>query len=288
MEKQQDLINYARIAKAIAYLREHALAKPSLEALAEHVHLSPFHFQRLFKEWAGISPKQFMQYISINHAKSLLAEQQQTLFSTSMELGMSSSSRLHDLFISIEGMSPAAYKNAGKDLNIAYSFQPSPFGLALIASTDKGICHLSFLTEQDAAPIAQLQTQYPLATLLEQEQALHRRAMALFQEQQETPAPLKLHLPGTAFQLKVWEALLRIPTGALNSYAQLAEAIGKPQAARAVGTAIGKNPIAFLIPCHRVIQRSGVIGDYRWGTDRKTALIAWESAHLNPTDDVSF
>lgn len=278
-----ELLNYERIAKAIAFLQEHALEKPSLDAAAAHIHLSPFHFQRLFSEWAGISPKKFLQYISINHAKSLLAQPKQTLFSTSMRLGMSSTSRLHDLFITLEGMSPASYKQAGKGLLIAYSFQPSPFGLALLASTEKGLCHLAF-TSPDQSSLTQLQAQYPRATLIEKEEPIHLASMAVFNLQHKPTRPLNLQLRGTDFQLKVWEALLKIPVGQLCTYKQIAQSIGKPMAYRAVGTAIGKNPIAFLIPCHRVIQNTGIIGDYRWGSTRKTAIIGWETAQLKPTD----
>ncbi len=273
----QDELNYNRIAKAITFIQTHYKQQPSLEEVAAHVQLSPFHFQRLFSDWAGTTPKKFLQYISLAHAKNLLTEKQATLFDTAFETGFSSTSRLHDLFVQIEGMTPAEYKNGGKSLSIAYHFASSPFGKLLVASTSKGICYMIFEENEEQA-VLQLKAQFPNAVFAQQKDQQHDNALAIFQHNDHQLSTIKLHLKGTAFQLKVWEALLKIPSGALSTYGKLASEIGNPNASRAVGTAIGSNPVAFLIPCHRVIQSSGNIGGYMWGNIRKTAIIGWESA----------
>lgn len=279
MEKQ-DTINYHRIERAIAYIITHFRDQPTLNEIAAHVHLSPAHFQRLFVEWAGTSPKKFLKYISLAHAKELLSSSPSpTLFDTSHEVGLSSTSRLHDLFVTIEGMTPATYKQGGKGLRIAYAFYDSPFGGLLVASTQTGICHAAFWADRLRAE-AELREQFPHAEYVYQEAAFHRAFMDLFAPGPQPLSHIKLHLKGTEFQLKVWEALLTIPMGALGTYASIAEQIGKPAAHRAVGTAIGRNPVAFLIPCHRVIQRSGLFGGYRWGAPRKAALIGWEQSQV--------
>jgi AraC family transcriptional regulator of adaptative response/methylated-DNA-[protein]-cysteine methyltransferase len=239
------------------------------------VHLSPFHFQRLFTEWAGTSPKKFLQYISIEHAKKLLKENQATLFETAYETGLSGASRLHDLFISIEGMTPAEYKNGGRDLQIHYSFSSSPFGNLIIASTGKGICYLAFQEDEQAARVELMNT-FPNASFTEETDLIQQNALLIFESSRSNPKEVKLHLKGSDFQLKVWEALLKIPTGQLVTYGDVAVRIGKPSASRAVGTAVGNNPVAFLIPCHRVIQSGGKVGGYKWGNTRKTAMIGWE------------
>lgn len=277
----QDELNYSRIAKAITFIQAQYKQQPSLEEIAAHVQLSPFHFQRLFSDWAGTTPKKFLQYISLAHAKNLLTEKQATLFDTAFETGLSSTSRLHDLFVQIEGMTPAEYQQGGKDLSILYNFYFSPFGKILIASTPKGICSMVFEENEEQA-ILQLYAQFPNAIFVQQEDIMHQNALAIFQHNDHALTTIKLHLKGTAFQLKVWEALLKIPTGALSTYGKLAGEIGNSKASRAVGTAIGSNPVAFLIPCHRVIQSTGHIGGYMWGNVRKTAIIAWESAQNEP------
>lgn len=269
--------NFNRIAQAIDYIQKNFKAQPDLETIAAQVHLSPHHFQKLFLDWAGTSPKQFLQYISLSHAKKLLKEDKQTLLDTSLDTGYSSTSRLHDLFIKIEGMTPATYKNGGKDLHIDYSFEASLFGPILIASTEKGICHIAFETEQLKA-LNDLKQRFPNAVLRQYKAPNQENALRIFHNDWSDLHEIKLHLKGTDFQVKVWESLLRIPMGALSTYGEIAAELGNPKASRAVGTAIGSNPVAFLIPCHRVIQNSGLIGGYMWGPTRKTALIGWESA----------
>ncbi|MCT4580346.1 MAG: methylated-DNA--[protein]-cysteine S-methyltransferase [Flavobacteriales bacterium] len=275
MNAEQQDINYKRIAKVIAYINQNHQQQPSLEELAAYVNLSPYHFQRLFKEWVGVSPKQFLRYVTLNYAKYLLKEEALTLFDTSFESGFSSTSRLHDLFIKIEGMTPAEYKNDGQNLKIDYSFFESQFGLMLIASTHKGVCFMHFIATK-LEGIALLKQHFSKAQLLEQETVFHRKARAIYTQEWSEITALKLHLKGSDFQLKVWESLLKIPQGELSTYQNIANEIERPKASRAIGTAIGKNPVALLIPCHRVIQTSGKLGGYMWGLTRKQALLAWE------------
>lgn len=275
--------NYIRIAKAIEYINQNFKQQPSLSEVAEHVHLSQAHFQRTFTEWAGISPKKFLQYISLEHAKSILkSHKENSIFEATFNTGFSSTSRLHDLFIHIEGMSPAEYKNGGESLQIYYSFAETTFGSVIIASTAKGICHMAF-TETTPDAFAQLQLKFPKATFLQHQDELQKKAIHLLQSNHGDLAEIKLHLKGTEFQLKVWESLLKIPMGELTTYGEIAKNIGHNKASRAVGTAIGHNPVAFLIPCHRVIQSSGHFGGYMWGATRKTAIIGWEGAKTHAT-----
>ncbi|GAB4395819.1 MAG: methylated-DNA--[protein]-cysteine S-methyltransferase [Microscillaceae bacterium] len=280
MNEQQQL-NYHRIAEAIQYIHTHFREQPTLEELASKVHLSPFHFQRLFHEWVGTTPKKFLQYISIEHAKKLLKAQQASLFETAFETGLSGTGRLHDLFVKIEGMSPAEYKNEGQNLLINYRFAKSPFGKVLVASTPKGVCEMAF--EEDETKARQnLQQKFPRASFQPQSDDFQQKALSIFEQDWQALPQIKLHLKGTAFQLKVWEALLKIPMGKLSTYGAIAREIGQAQASRAVGTAIGHNPVAFLIPCHRVIQATGNFGGYMWGETRKTAIIGWEMVCTNP------
>ncbi|MFZ6025933.1 MAG: methylated-DNA--[protein]-cysteine S-methyltransferase [Bacteroidota bacterium] len=276
MNEQQQL-NYNRIAAAIEYINTYFRQQPSLEELARQVHLSPFHFQRVFSEWAGTTPKKFLQYISTEHAKKLLKEQQATLFDTAIELGLSGTGRLHDLFINIEGMTPAEYKNGGKELHIHFSYAESPFGNLVIASTPKGICYMAFEDDETKA-LNNLKEKFPNATYQQKLDIIQQNALFIFQNDWTQLPKIKLHLKGTDFQLKVWESLLKIPMGKLSTYGSIAEQVGNTNASRAVGTAIGSNPVAYLIPCHRVIQSTGQIGGYMWGPTRKTAIIGWESA----------
>jgi len=276
---EQQIIDYERISRAIRFILEHHTAQPSLEAIAEQVHLSPYHFQRLFTEWAGVSPKKFLQYISIAHAKQLLKGREATLFDTAMETGLSGTARLHDLFIKIEGMTPGEYKNGGQNLHIRYSFSVTQFGRIIIANTEKGICFIAF-QEDDQAALNDLKQHFPHAAFSEEQDILQQQALKIFTTEWTDIQPVQLHLKGTPFQLKVWEALLTIPMGQLSTYGQIAGQIQHPAASRAVGTAIGSNPVAFLIPCHRVIQSSGIFGGYMWGSVRKTALIGWEQAQV--------
>ncbi len=281
---EQEHINYNRIAAAIDYIKANFKDQPSLNEIAETVHLSNFHFQRLFTDWAGVSPKKFMQYISVEYAKQLLKEKQATLFDTAYKTGLSGTGRLHDLFINIEGMTPGEFKNGGENLSLNYSFAESPFGKLLVASTSKGICHMAFFSNEQQA-LSILTSRFPNAMYNQVADKIQQDALFVFQNDWSKLNQIKLHLTGTPFQLKVWETLLKIPTGNLTTYGAIAKKIDRPKASRAVGTAIGNNPIAFLIPCHRVIQSSGNIGGYMWGTTRKTAIIGWEAAKINATID---
>lgn len=279
----QSRLNFKRVAEAIEYIKNNFKAQPNLDEVAEKVHLSPTHFQRMFTEWAGTSPKKFLQYISVEHAKKILQDRQATLFDTAYETGLSSTSRLHDLFVNIEGMTPAEYKNGGKNLSINYSFAESRFGTLIVASTAKGVCYMAFEENEEKA-LKNLIKKFPNAGFHKHSDRLQERALSIFQNDWSKINEIKLHLKGTDFQLKVWESLLKIPMGKLSTYGNIAEQIGRPKASRAVGTAIGSNPIAFLIPCHRVIQSSGNIGGYMWGPIRKTAMIGWESARTEASE----
>ena len=274
---EQQALNYQRIADAIGYINDHFKEQPTLEEVASHVHLSPFHFQRLFSEWAGTTPKKFLQFISLEHAKQLLTEQKATLFDTAFDIGLSGTGRLHDLFISMEGMTPAEYKNGGSNLTVRYSFAETPFGRLIVASTDKGICYMAF-DKDDEEALNNLRLRFPNALFTQQQDRMQQNALSIFQNDRSRLPEIKLHLKGTPFQMKVWEALLTIPMGSLSTYGQIAAQAGNPGASRAVGTAIGSNPVAYLIPCHRVIQSTGQIGGYRWGSTRKSAMIGWECA----------
>lgn len=274
---EQEQINYNRIATAIDYIKTNFKTQPNLDEVAEKVHLSPFHFQRLFSEWAGTSPKKFLQYISVEHAKKILTDSQSTLFDTAYETGLSGTSRLHDLFVNIEGMTPAEYKNGGKNLSINYSYAESPFGNIIVASTSKGVCYMAF-NELEERGLENLTSKFPNALFNRKLDLLQQNALFIFQNDWSKLPEIKLHLKGTDFQLKVWETLLKIPMGQLSTYGSIAKKIENPSASRAVGTAIGSNPIAFLIPCHRVIQSTGHFGGYMWGNTRKTAIIGWENA----------
>jgi AraC family transcriptional regulator of adaptative response/methylated-DNA-[protein]-cysteine methyltransferase len=280
MEVQEN-INYRRIAEAITYIKENFKRQPSLEEIAEKISLSPAHFQRLFTDWAGTSPKKFLQYISIEYAKNLLKENRAaTLFDVTYETGLSSTSRLHDLFINIEGMTPAEYKDGGKNLYINFSFADSPFGNLIVASTTKGICYMAFEDDEELA-FNTLKNKFPNAVFQRRLDLIQQNALFIFQNDWSRLPQVKLHLKGSEFQIKVWESLLKIPMGQLSTYGKIAAEIGSPNASRAVGTAIGSNSVAFLIPCHRVIQSSGTIGGYMWGPTRKTAMIGWEGAQLS-------
>lgn len=276
MDNQRQ-IDFQRISKAIEYINTHFREQPSLNEIAEYVNMSPYHFQRMFKDWAGVSPKKFLQYISIEYAKRLINKQGIKLSEAAFLTGLSGTSRLHDMFVKIEGMTPAEYKNGGKSLIIKYSFEKSPFGNLIIASTDKGVCHMAFENDREKA-FEGLVTRFEKACFQQQKENYHEDIIAIFEKRDKDPKEIKLHIKGTEFQLKVWESLLKIPRGRLSTYGEIAGAIGKPTASRAVGNAIGNNPIAYLIPCHRVIQASGALGGYMWGESRKTAIIGWEMA----------
>jgi len=280
MERIEQSFDYNRVAKAIAFIIANQTKQPSLDEIAEHIHLSPFHFQRLFQDWVGTTPKKFLQYISLANAKKILHDNT-TIADVSYTLGLSSTSRLHELFVNIEAMTPAEYKNAGESLTISYSTHDSPFGKIVIASTAKGICQISFIEDESKA-LETLRTLFPKATYIEKEEPIHLDVLHIFDVSAKEKKTINVHLKGTDFQLKVWEALLQIPFGNLQTYGSIAKTINQPNASRAVGTAIGSNPLAYLIPCHRVIQASGIFGGYMWNPIRKTAIIGWESAQTNP------
>lgn len=280
--KQQGKTDFSRIAEAIGYIKNNFRSQPGLDEVAEKIHLSPFHFQRLFTEWAGVSPKKFLQYITVENAKKMLKEDQASLFDTAFETGLSGTGRLHDLFINIEGMTPGEYKLGGQSLSINYSFAESPFGNILVASTPKGVCHISFADNEEEA-LAILKNMFPNATYKQMVDLLQQNVLYIFTHDWSKLNEVKLHLKGTDFQLKVWETLLKIPMGRLATYGDIAKRIDHPNASRAVGSAIGDNPVAYLIPCHRVIRSTGVFGQYMWGADRKAAMIGWEAIKTDKT-----
>jgi len=270
--------DYQRIAQAIEFINANANQQPSLENIAAHLHLSPFHFQRLFSQWAGVAPKKYLQILTVDRAKQLLA-QSKPLAEVSDSVGLSGSSRLHDHFVQLEAASPGEFKAGGAGMEIRYSVIGGPFGDAFIAVTPRGICKLSFLSNNNIEQqIVDLNAQWPAAKLVNQASETTQMVEALFAGKQTINGPLSLYVKGTNFQINVWRALLQIEPGCINSYAQVAAAVGKPKASRAVGTAIGSNQVAFFIPCHRVLQQSGQIGGYLWGETRKHAIHAWESA----------
>jgi AraC family transcriptional regulator of adaptative response/methylated-DNA-[protein]-cysteine methyltransferase len=273
--------DYARIEQVIYFLERNASRQPSLGEIADYVHLSEYHFQRLFTRWVGISPKRFLQFITKEHAKQLLA-QSSSILDTTYQVGLSSPGRLHDLFITWESVTPGQFKQRGMGLTIRYGFHPTPFGEVLLGSTDRGICGLSFVmpTGRPSA-LASLQKNWPLAVLVEDPSATQALVAAIFPSPSTHPTnPLQVYLSGSNFQLKVWEALLRIPSGSVVSYRDIAGFIGDPRASRAVGNALAHNPVAVLIPCHRVIHALGEFGNYHYGEARKMALLGWEMARV--------
>lgn len=267
--------DYARIAQAIEFLRARRQTQPSLAELAAHIGLSPSHTQRLFSRWAGISPKRFVQFLTVEYAKRRMAETGD-LIDLALDSGLSGPGRLHDLFVGLEGLSPGEYKQAARDLTITYGLGPSPFGLARVAFSARGICHLAFA--DDRLQVAALREQWPQARLQHDDEAAADLLACVFKAPDRAPPGLSLWVSGTNFQIQVWRALMRVPFAGLLSYRQLAQAIGKPGAARAVGSAVARNPVAYLIPCHRVLRESGEFGEYHWGSERKVALCGWEAA----------
>ncbi|NJN84823.1 MAG: methylated-DNA--[protein]-cysteine S-methyltransferase [Caldilineaceae bacterium] len=271
--------DYERIAEAIRYLEQNFHAQPTLDDLAAHLHLSPFHLQRLFKRWAGISPKRFLQFLTIQYAKQLLDESNNVM-ATSFASGLSGPSRLHDLFVSVEAVTPGEFKTKGAGMQIRYGRHATPFGDCLLAATERGICALQFVDDGWTDALVDLQRRWQTARWVEAPDQTQPLIDQIFPvDSRSGAAKMRLLLQGTNFQIKVWEALLQIPAGGAATYADIAHQIGNPKAARAVGGAVGANEIAYLIPCHRVIRSSGVLDNYRWGTTRKKALFGWEAAH---------
>lgn len=268
------------VAEAIGFIRERARQQPSLEEIAAAVHVSPYHLQRTFAEWAGISPKRFLQYLTKNYAKVRLAASADAL-SVALDAGLSGTSRLHDLMVSCEAMTPGEVRSGGLGTDIGFGFGPTPFGEAVAAWTPRGVCHFAFRTGSDDAMRAGLASAWPKARLTrddDEAEALMRRIFSAAPER----GTIHLVLRGTNFQIKVWEALIATDSGELVSYRQLASLIGVHKAQRAVGSAVAANTIGFLIPCHRVIREGGDVGNYRWGSDRKLAMLGWEAARIGP------
>ncbi len=270
--------HYRTVEQVIKFLEENQSKQPSLDDISKHVFLSKFHLQRVFQDWAGITPKQFLQYLTTEYSKSLLRLGKSTL-ETSYEAGLSGNGRLHDLFVKCEAVSPGEFKNKGKDLTIHWAVIQTAFGNTLIAETSKGISKVSFL-DNDSNPLEALLTDFPNAKF---ENLLGKNGellKAYFETWEIPDKKINIHFKGTPFQIQVWKALLQIPSGSLLAYQDIGFKIGRPKAVRSIGTAIGKNPIAYLIPCHRVIKNNGLMGNYRWSAERKRIINAYESAHL--------
>ena len=286
MNFSQQEINYYRIEKAIKYLEEHFLEQPNLDNLADKLGLSPFHFQRMFTEFSGISPKRFLQYLTSGYLKDKLSETQ-NLIHAAEEAGLSSQSRVYDLFVTLEGVTPQEYKSKGNGLEIYYGFHATPFGRSLIGVTSRGVCWLSFINDNnDAVELANLQSHSEKSILKEDEQATALYIDKIFSNAKGTDIKLNVLVKGTNFQLKVWNALLNLHSGELVTYQHIANQIGNPKALQAVGSAVGANSLAYLIPCHRVIRKEGRLGEYRWGSSRKKVLIAYEQTAIDHTEKV--
>ena len=278
----QNARDYERIEAAILYLEARFRDQPSLDDVAREAGLSPHHFQRLFRRWAGISPKRFAQYLTLDYAKAQL-EASASILDATYDAGLSGPARLHDLFVTYEAMSPGAFKQGGDGVDIAYGLHPSPFGPCFVGQTERGICALGFADGDEGhanAVLAEFERRWPAARFEEDRAATAPVAARIFGERSEDGTPLRLAVAGTNFQLKVWEALLRIPPGRITSYHALAQALGMPRSARAVGGAVAANPISYLIPCHRVIRDTGRISNYEWGPARKRVMLGWEAAHF--------
>lgn len=270
--------DYARIADAIRFIASQVERQPTLDEIAAHVHLSPFHFQRLFSRWAGVTPKRYLQVLTLERAKALLQESR-PLLEVADTLGLSSGSRLYDHFVQLEAVTPGEYKQHGAGLVIDHGVHDTPFGQAFVALTQRGVCNFSFLDDKaPEAPLAALAHNWPEAELREAPSRTQNVINTMFDGSKAPDRPISLHVSGTNFQISVWRALLQIPPAKVVSYAQVASAVGNPKAARAVGLAVGANPVALMIPCHRVIQQNGKLGGYHWGETRKQAIHAWEAA----------
>lgn len=276
--------DYDHVREAIAFLMRHWIEQPSLEQLSEHLGLSPAHCQRLFKRWCGLSPKEFVQAITVDHARSLLNGSASVL-ETAYEVGLSGAGRLHDLFVSHEAMTPGEFKVRGEGLQISYGFHESPFGDALVMATERGVAGLAFVDEDKgqsrAEALADMTRRWPRATYVEAPWKTAAHARQIFEtETRKQEQPVRLVLIGSDFDVRVWETLLKIPMGRAVSYADIARHLGQPNASRAVGSAVGRNPISFVVPCHRVLRGDGNLGGYHWGLTRKRALIGWETGRV--------
>jgi AraC family transcriptional regulator of adaptative response/methylated-DNA-[protein]-cysteine methyltransferase len=278
-ENRQAALAYERVARAIAFLQAHHREQPDLAAVARAAHLSPHHFQRVFTRWAGISPKRFLQFLTLEHARQRLAAATAVL-DAALDAGLSGPGRLHDLFVSLEAVTPGEFKTRGAGLVIRYGWHETPFGVCLLGVTARGVCWLSFAEDWSGrAAVREMQAHWSGAMWVEAPAATAPVAARIFSRAHRAgPAPLSVLVRGTNFQLQVWRALLRVPAGAVVTYRGLGELLGVPRAARAVGGAVGDNPVAWLIPCHRVIRADGAPGGYRWGSPRKQAMLAWEAA----------
>ena len=275
-------VHYHAIESAIHYLCEHISEQPTLTELSSHIGMSEHHFQRVFSRWAGVSPKRFMQFLTKERAKQALMRSRNVM-DTALEVGLSGPSRLHDLMISCEAMTPGELKSLGLNLVIYHGYGVSPFGCTYIAWTERGICHLIFCQQPNSEDENEMFERWSGASFKQDNEYAQQYIERVFVNRDDTK-PLHLILQGTNFQLKVWEALLSVGEGELTSYSQLAKRMGSPKASRAVGTAVASNKIGFLIPCHRVIRETGEIGNYRWGAKRKAAIQGWEAARLTKVD----
>lgn len=266
--------DYQQIAIAIAFMEKNYLAKPSLATVAQQIYLSEYHFQRLFTKWVGISPKRYLQNLTLEDAKAKMFTTG-NLLDLTLEVGLSSPGRLHDLFITLEAITPGEYKNLGAGLEIVYGIHDTPFGKALIATTVRGICNLHFVDDSSQA-LGLLHQEWPQANIIFSQQDTQEVMKRIFSGNVNNQ-PVALWVKGTNFQIQVWRALLKIPFGCVSTYEEIGEVIAQPKAARAVGNAVGNNPVALLIPCHRVVRKSGELGGYRWGLSRKASILASET-----------
>ena len=281
MTTPSQLDDYAKVCDVIAHVSENWRDQPSLDDLASRVKLTPDQLQRLFTRWAGLTPKAFLQALTLDNAKRML-EQSASILETSLDVGLSGPSRLHDLFVTHEGMSPGAYKNRGEGLQISYGYHPSPFGLGLVLVTPHGLCGLAFCDAGgEVAGLQDMTRRWPNARYTEDLAVTAPYAAKLFAGQNfRSNQPLRITFIGTDFQIRVWETLLKIPVGQATTYGDIAASVGSPSAARAVGAAVGKNPMSFVVPCHRVLGKSGALTGYHWGLTRKKAILGWEAGRV--------
>lgn len=277
------MLDYNRIEQAMAYLSANASRQPGLEAVAAHVHLSPYHFQRMFCRWAGTTPKRFPQALTLERGKRLL-QGELSLMDVSHSLGLSGSWRLRDHFVTLEAVTPGEFRKRGQGVVVQYGIHETPLGRMFVAVTRRGVCRMAFLDDHDGGMLDDLRKDWPRAELARNDQASAHVIEVVFSEAGGQGGALSLHVEGTNFQIAVWRALLSIPPGRLASYSQIARALGYPKASRAVGNAVGANPVALLIPCHRVIRQSGALGGYRWGTARKQMAQMWEHLRQEPAE----